>query len=199
MRSLELGCTLLTVQCAAITETHVCLAPIAAGEALSAVCQAQGIHIHTPRCLPGDVSGALAAEPSGSFEHIILSAPPAFPAYFAAANEAFRLLAIGGRLTVTGTGPWTIEQLKNFLRVDPRFGGFLSVGPDAVVVQKIAETDGVAWHDQNSQFLHNRRRSGASETQGGCSPARRLGGLLRIWQLRGRVVPPRFRSRAVGH
>jgi polysaccharide pyruvyl transferase WcaK-like protein len=148
MRSLELGCTLLTVQCAAITETHVCLAPIAAGEALSAVCQAQGTHIHTPRCLPGDVSGALAAEPSGSFEHIILSAPPAFPAYFAAANEAFRLLAIGGRLTVTGTGPWTIEQLKNFLRVDPRFGGFLSVGPDAVVVQKIAETDGVAWHDQ---------------------------------------------------
>jgi len=148
MRSLELGCSLLTVQSAAMTENHVCLAARAAGEALAMVCKAQGISIHTPLCLPGNLPGALAAEPSGSFEHVILSAPPAFPAYFAAASEAFRLLAIGGRLTVTGAGPWTIEQLKNFLRVDPRFGGFLSVAPDAVVVQKLAETDGVAWYDQ---------------------------------------------------
>jgi polysaccharide pyruvyl transferase WcaK-like protein len=146
--TVEFGLSTLSLLLGQRSALHSCVLPDAASkERLATLLTRHGIESPALQLVSGGL-GALADFPDGSADAVILSCTPAFPAYYAWCHEALRMLRLGGRLIIRGAGIWTIEQFKNHLRLDPRFKGYLSLIPDATVVQKAAETQDVAWSQQ---------------------------------------------------
>ena len=154
--TLETGLSVLSGYLARRSAAHSCILPSEAAAAdLRSTLSAGGIALDKLRVLTGDCVTATHDLATDSIDSIILSCSPAFPAYFAACHESLRLLRAGGRLILRGVGIWTVEQLKNHLRIDPRFVGFSAIAPDAVVVQKAAATQDTEWFEQPYVVLNS--------------------------------------------
>jgi hypothetical protein len=138
-RSAEIGFSLCSLALAGRVAEHVAILPDAAAEAaVRALAQARRWPIPALAIRQGDVVAQAMALPAAGFDRVILSAPLAFPAHFAALEAAMRALKVNGRLILRGAGVWTLEQSRNFLRADPAWGDAQPVGPDAFTFRKLA-------------------------------------------------------------
>jgi polysaccharide pyruvyl transferase WcaK-like protein len=147
-RSLEIGFSLLSLKMAQSGALHRAVLPMPADlQPLALLCAEHQVSLERFDPVFGAIPDCLTPLESESFDHVVLSAPLAFPLFFAAAFAAFRLLKTGGRLTVRGAGTWTVEQLKNFLRNDPAWRGFQIAAPDAISIAK-AGPAGADWRAQ---------------------------------------------------
>jgi polysaccharide pyruvyl transferase WcaK-like protein len=154
--TLEVGISALSFRIAALGRHHTCVVPTeAAAVAVRALFVAQGIRDDRLRILVGEIPEATAHLPSASFDHVVLSAPFAFPGYFAAAHAAMRLVKYGQRLTIRGAGVWTVEQLRNFLRADPDWDGMELVSEDAIDVSRQPSRGAVSWREQPYILLNS--------------------------------------------
>jgi polysaccharide pyruvyl transferase WcaK-like protein len=154
--TLELGVSALSISIARHAKLHTCIVPSdAAAEEMHALCTELGIMPERLRLLVGENPEAAAGLPANCFDHVILSAPFTFPGYFAAAHAAFRLLKPNRRLTVRGAGVWSVDQLRNFLRIDPAWDGYEIVAEDAIAVTKQAASRSGGWRGQPYVVLNS--------------------------------------------
>jgi polysaccharide pyruvyl transferase WcaK-like protein len=165
-RTLEIGCSATSLQLAHRAATHACIVPDqAAAEALRQVADAAGIAPGRLEILVGEPAVVATALPPASFDHVVLTPPMAFPDYFAAAHAGFRALRPGRKLTVCGSGVWTVEQLRNFLRIDPAWDGFELVSADATAITRqpgAAAARPAAWREQPYVLFNSIGGSGAA-------------------------------------
>jgi polysaccharide pyruvyl transferase WcaK-like protein len=149
-RTIEIGCTANSLQLANRAAVHSCIVPDAGtAELLRKVAAGAGIAPERLEILVGEPAAVAMALPEASFDHVVLTPSLAFPDYFAAAHTAFRVLKTWRKLTVCGSGVWTVEQLRNFLRIDPAWDGFELVSADATAItRQPAAARPSAWREQ---------------------------------------------------
>ncbi|MFN3548159.1 MAG: polysaccharide pyruvyl transferase family protein [Mesorhizobium sp.] len=108
--------------------------------------EGEGLDLYEP--VGGDIPSLLAQEPVGAYKLGVISVQPTFPAYFAAAYHAMRLLAPRGKLVVRGGGALPIDEFVKFLRSDPAWDGFEQLSEDSIATVKVGRVENIPWNSQ---------------------------------------------------